>query len=127
MVGYSTDLWKRVAQEIKLDYEFKTVATVPEVIDTLKNLQADVALGAISITAEREAMVDFSYPYYKSGLQILVNAESTKSPFRAFLKLDIFKILGLLIVAIVINAHILCSSSGGKTRSLSIAIIAKAS
>ncbi|MDR3406451.1 MAG: transporter substrate-binding domain-containing protein [Chthoniobacter sp.] len=107
VAGYSIDLWKRVAEEAKLDYEFKPVATVPEALDALKNQHADVALGAISITAEREAVVDFSYPYYKSGLQILVNSESTKSPFRAFLKLDIFKILGLLIVAIVINAHIL--------------------
>src|SRR5258708_2680020 len=105
--GYSIDLWKRVAEEAKLDYEFKTVSTVPEVIDTLKAQHADVGLGALSITAEREAVIDFSYPYYKSGLQILVNTENTKSPFRAFLKLDIFKVLGLLIVAILINAHIL--------------------
>jgi len=107
VAGYSIDLWKRVAEEARLDYEFKSVATVPEVIDTLKAQHADVGLGAISITAEREMVVDFSYPYYKSGLQILVNSESTKSPFRAFLTLDIFKILGLLVVAIVINAHIL--------------------
>ena len=105
--GYSIDLWKRVAEEAKLDYELKTVATVPEVIDALKKQQADVGLGALSITAERETVLDFSYPYYKSGLQILVNAENTKSPFRAFLKLDVFKVLGLLIVAILINAHIL--------------------
>ena len=105
--GYSVDLWKRVAAEAKLNYEFKAVATVPEALDALKSQQADVALGAISITAEREAVVDFSYPFYKSGLQIMVNSESTKSPFRAFLKLDIFKIFGLLIIAIVINAHIL--------------------
>lgn len=106
-VGYSVDLWKRVAEETKLAYEFKTVATVPEVIEALKNQKADVAIGALSITAERETVVDFSHPYYKSGLQILVSSDNAKSPFRAFLKLDVFKILALLIVAILINAHIL--------------------
>ena len=105
--GYSVDLWKRVAEETKLGYEFKTVATVPEVVESLKNRQADVGIGALSITAERETVIDFSHPYYKSGLQILVNTENAKSPFRAFLKLDVFKILGLLIIAILINAHIL--------------------
>lgn len=105
--GYSVDLWKRVAEETKLAYEFKTVATVPEVIEALKNQKADVGIGALSITAERETVVDFSHPYYKSGLQILVNSDNAKSPFRAFLKLDVFKILALLIVAILINAHIL--------------------
>jgi ABC-type amino acid transport substrate-binding protein len=105
--GYSVDLWKRVAEVAKLDYEFKPVNTVPEVLDALKARKADVGFGALSITAEREAVIDFSHPYYKSGLRILVNAASTKSPFRAFLKLDIFKVLGLLLVAIVIHAHIL--------------------
>lgn len=105
--GYSVDLWKRVAEEAKLDFEFKSAATVPEVIDSLKNQKADVGVGALSITAEREAVVDFSYPYYKSGLQILVNSANTKSPFRAFLTVDIFKVLGLLLIAILVNAHIL--------------------
>lgn len=107
MVGYSIDLWKRVADEAKLDYEFKTISSVPGVIDSLRSENADVGLGALSITAERQTVIDFSYPYYKSGLRILVNAETKKSPFRAFLKVDVFKILGLLIVAIVVHAHIL--------------------
>ena len=114
LAGYSVDLWKRVAAEAHLDYEFQTVATVPEVLDALKANHADAGLGALSITAEREAAVDFGHPYYKSGLQILVSAENTKSAFRAFLKLDVFKILGLLLVAIAINAHILWFSERGK-------------
>ncbi len=112
--GYSIDLWKRVAEEMKVAYDFKTVATVPEVLDALKSRQADVGLGALSITAEREAIVDFSYPYYKSGLRILVSSDNTRSPFRAFLKLDVFKIIGLLLIAIVINAHILWFSERRK-------------
>ena len=114
LAGYSVDLWKSVAAEAHLDCEFQTVATVPEVLDALKAKHADAGLGALSITAEREAAIDFSHPYYKSGLQILVSAESTKSAFRAFLKLDVFKILGLLLVAIAINAHILWFSERGK-------------
>lgn len=105
--GFSIDLWKRVAAETRLDFEFKSVPTVPALIDTLKARQADVGVGAISITADRETVVDFSHPYYKSGLQILINNTASTSPFRAFLKLNILKILGLLLVAITVNAHIL--------------------
>ncbi len=105
--GFSIDLWKRVAEEARLDYEFKEVASVPAIIDALKGSQADVGCGALSITAERETIIDFSHPFYKSGLQILANGAAGKSPFRAFLKLDVFKILGVLIVAIAVNAHIL--------------------
>ena len=105
--GFSIDLWKRVAEEARLDYEFKEVASVPAIIDALKANQADAGCGAISITAERETVIDFSHPFYKSGLQILTSGAAGKSPFRAFLKLDVFTILGVLLVAIAVNAHIL--------------------
>jgi ABC-type amino acid transport substrate-binding protein len=105
--GYSIDLWKRVAEESHLSFDFKTVATVPDLISGLKNNQADVGVGALSITAERETVVDFTHPFYKSGLQILVNASGSGSPFRAFLRLDVFKILGILFFAIILNSHIL--------------------
>ncbi len=105
--GYSIDLWKRVAEESHLTFDLKPVATVPALIDGLKAGQADVGVGALSITAERETLVDFTHPFYKSGLQILVNAGSAPSPFRAFLRLDVFKILGILLIAILINSHIL--------------------
>ena len=60
-------------------------ATVPELIDALKAGGADVGLGALSITAEREAVMDFSHPYYKSGLQILVSGRTNLyiAPLRA--------------------------------------------
>src|SRR5258708_23286207 len=63
--GFSIDLWKRVAEETRLDFEFKQVGTVPQLIDELKANQADVGGVALSITAEREAIVDFSHPFYK--------------------------------------------------------------
>lgn len=112
--GFSIDLWKRVALEAQLNYEFKEVPTVPALIDALKANQADIGCGALSITAERESVIDFSHPFYKSGLQILVNNANASSPFRAFLKLDIFKIIGLLLCAIFINAHILWFFERGK-------------
>src|SRR5258708_39617117 len=51
--GYSIDLWKRVAEEAKLDYEFKTASTVPEAVDILNDQHAEGGLGALSIAPER--------------------------------------------------------------------------
>lgn len=112
--GYSIDLWRRVAEESHLAFDFKQVTAVPEIIGSLKANQADVGVGALSVTAEREKVVDFSHPFFKSGLQILVNATAQKSAFRAFLNLDVLKILGILLVAIIINAHILWLSERRK-------------
>ncbi len=74
-MGYSIDLWERVAREANLPYELHWAKKVGDLIDALKNKTADVGIAAISITSEREAVIDFTASYYESGLGILVNAQ----------------------------------------------------
>jgi polar amino acid transport system substrate-binding protein len=69
--GFSIDLWNAVAQRLSLDYEWVEVKNVQEQLDAVQTGQADVAITGISMTAEREKLVDFSHPYFDSGLQIL--------------------------------------------------------
>ena len=73
-LGFSIDLWDRVAKKIGVEYEIHWVKTVGDLIEKLKTNQADIGVAAISITAEREAVVDFSTPFYESGLAVLVKA-----------------------------------------------------
>jgi polar amino acid transport system substrate-binding protein len=75
-VGYAAELWDQLAREMKLDYEVQVVGTAQEMIDALKNKTADVGVGAISVTSKREAIIDFSQPFYESGLQVLVAGAS---------------------------------------------------
>src|SRR4051795_69224 len=63
LVGFSIDLWEAVAKEAGFQFEMRSVETVPQMLDALKTKQADVAIAAISITAERHATMDFSQPY----------------------------------------------------------------
>lgn len=109
-VGYAIDLWKRVASDAGITYEFKMVKTVPEVVEALKEKTADAGVGALSVTAEREAIIDFSHPIYDSGLQVLAAVEQESSLITAFSRAfssDVLKVIGLLIGALVINGHIL--------------------
>ncbi|HSI61829.1 MAG TPA: transporter substrate-binding domain-containing protein, partial [Candidatus Saccharimonadia bacterium] len=71
-VGYAMELWDQVAREAGLEYEVKTVATAQEMIDALQNKTADAGVGALSVTSKREEIIDFSQPFYESGLQVLV-------------------------------------------------------
>jgi polar amino acid transport system substrate-binding protein len=108
--GYSVELWKRVAQEAKLEFEFKTAKTASEAIESVGKRQADVAIGALSVTAARARMVDFSYPFYSSGLQILAQTKGDNSTFAAFSglwKAETLKVIGVLILALLVNSHIL--------------------
>lgn len=69
--GYSVELWKAAAEQAGLRYTVTKVDTVPEALAALKEGRADVAVGALSITEERERQFDFTHPFYESGLQIL--------------------------------------------------------
>jgi polar amino acid transport system substrate-binding protein len=73
-LGFSIDLWDRVAQKMGVKYEIHWVKSVSDLIQALDSKQADIGVAAISITAEREAKVDFSTPFYESGLGVLVKA-----------------------------------------------------
>src|SRR5438477_9317955 len=77
--GFSIDLWEAVAREANFQFDMQNLESVPQMLDTLKTKQADVAIAAISITAERHAMMDFSQPYFDSGLQILVAANAPRT------------------------------------------------
>ena len=67
----------------------------------MRSGRTDAALGAISITAEREAAFDFSFPMYDSGLQILTRPE-TPSVWAQLLELFSTTVLYLLLVLIVL-------------------------
>ena len=74
--GFSIDLWKLIAQERNWKFEFELSPTLTSLLEGMENGRADVAIAAVSITAERETVVDFSHPFFRSGLQILVPGQS---------------------------------------------------
>jgi ABC-type amino acid transport substrate-binding protein len=108
--GYSIDLWRRIAQDENLAFDFELVPTVPEAVTKLQAGQADVAVGAFSITAEREKVLDFTHAIYNSGLKILVPESGDSSgfaTFRGLFKADTFKVIGVLLLALLANSHVL--------------------
>ncbi len=111
LTGYSIDLWTEVARNAGwTDYEFKRVSSVPEMISALQSGQADVAVGALSITADRSKIIDFSHPFYDSGLDIMVKGGSAPGPLDLFERLFTPALLltfGGIMIALVIVSHIL--------------------
>ena len=70
--GFSVELWDRIAQRIGVRSEYTVYATLPELLESVRGGRQGLAIAAISITAQREAMFDFSHPMYDSGLSIMV-------------------------------------------------------
>ena len=66
--GASVDLWRRVAEEMHWRYQFTLVSRMDAILAGLEQDRFDAAIGAITVTAERLARVDFSYPAHRSGV-----------------------------------------------------------
>ena len=107
LTGFSIDLWKEIALLAELSFEFIEVETVADQLDSIAGGQADIAIAAISMTPEREERFDFSYPYYRSGLQIMVINEprSTLTLLLAFIVSPAFLTTSaaLLLILIVVG------------------------
>lgn len=69
--GISIQLWKHVAAELGWNYEFIEMP-LTELLQSVEREQLDAVVGALTITAEREKKVDFSHPFFMTGLSIAV-------------------------------------------------------
>jgi hypothetical protein len=76
MSGASVDLWRRVAGEMEWHYQLIPISDMEEILSGLEQGRFDAAIGAITITPERAARVDFSYPAHRSGVAIAVKKET---------------------------------------------------
>lgn len=76
--GFSIELWKQVAERAGWSTEFLVTDDVRGQLAAVRDGRAEVALGAVSLTAEREKSFDFSQPTLDAGLQILVPVADTR-------------------------------------------------
>ena len=72
--GISVDLWRRVADQLHLRYRFVEAPDVQSLIDGVAAGKFDVAVAALTVTAGRERILDFTQPFYATGLGIAVPA-----------------------------------------------------
>ena len=111
LIGFSVDLWNEIAGRLNLTYEWVEVASVTEQLEAVQTGTADVAIAGISMTAEREQLVDFSHPYFNAGLQILISTknDSMLSSTRRFLATfapALLTYLGIAILIALVLAHL---------------------
>ena len=71
MVGFDMSVIREVADRAGFEIDLNTM-DFNGIIPALQSGNVDIAIAGITITAEREEIVDFSDPYYDSGLRLLV-------------------------------------------------------
>jgi len=104
--GISIDLWHKIAKDLNIAYKFQEM-DLRGLLDEVANGSLDAAVSALTVTTEREKLLDFSHPYYVTGLGIAV-ASTSKSPWLAVLK----RFFSLKFLAIVVSLTVLLLALG---------------
>lgn len=110
--GFSIELWEEIAKRLKLQSTYQANANVAELLKSVQNRKADVGVAGISITSEREQVLDFSQPIIEGGLQILVRDNSAgngqiPSLFAVLFSKQVLQLLGVMSLVTLIPAHII--------------------
>ena len=82
--GISIDLMEAIAKKLDVDIEFAEY-TLSELITGVEKGKLDASIAAISITPEREQVIDFTHQYFGSGLAI-VTPERYQPGWKSMLK-----------------------------------------
>jgi len=111
--GFSAELWQEISDRLHWQSAYQVAPDVHAQLDAVAHGEADVGVGAISITAERNAQFDFSQPILNAGLQIMVRSERAGAETTALDSLlhllfapAVLVWLGIAVLLTIIPAHI---------------------
>ncbi|HTI17491.1 MAG TPA: transporter substrate-binding domain-containing protein [Trinickia sp.] len=107
--GFSIDLWNEVARRMHVQFAWRSVPTQSDLLRAVQEGDADVAIAAITMTPGREQIVDFSLPYFDSGLQIMVRARDEGAFFATFRSIPwraIGQLLGVAAILVFLLANL---------------------
>lgn len=74
--GFDIDLIYAIAEEAGFEIDLETT-NFDGIIPGLQTGQFDIAIAGIGITEERKQVINYSDPYFESGLQIAVHKDNT--------------------------------------------------
>ena len=102
--GIGIDLWRQIAAELGLKFELREL-DLKSLLGGVANGSLDVAVAALTITSERENVLDFTHPFYTTGLGIAV-ASKGRSPWvtvlKGFMSLAFLKIVATLVLLLLV-------------------------
>lgn len=105
--GISHELWRQIADSLGVRYELVEMP-LEALLDSVAAGGLDAAVGAVTITPEREERLDFSQPFQVSGLAIAVHSQASTGwgrVLRRFVSRPfLLLVLGLLVVQLLVGA-----------------------
>lgn len=112
--GFDVELAELIAARLGMDTEFYAADTVAKQIDDVQRGVADIGLGGVAITEDRESEVDFSLPVLLTGLTILVPNDAEQGLWGSIthfvstlLASDLPWLIAVVGVAVLVAAHMI--------------------
>lgn len=102
--GISIELWSAVAERLGLEYEFREMP-LEQLVTGLSSGQHDVSVAALTVTPDREAVMDFTHSFYPSGLGIAVPSSGgggLLAPLRGLISTRFLQAVGTLSILILL-------------------------
>ena len=108
--GVVIDIWNEIAGRIGVATDFVLEPTFVRLLEVLPAGQADVSLGPLAITAEREQMLDFTHAIFNSGMRIAVRNRDNSgflTAVKSFLSWQLLELLGCVMALAFFTGNVL--------------------
>jgi ABC-type amino acid transport substrate-binding protein len=76
----------------------------------------DVGIAGITITKDREQVLDFSYPMFSAGLEVMTTSRGSSSSWTSFLTAGLGRYLLALLTALIIAGHLVWLATRRRTQ-----------
>jgi ABC-type amino acid transport substrate-binding protein len=107
--GLSVELWEEVAEGLGREFTWVEMP-LEETLDALAEGSVDVAVAALTLTADRERRIDFSHAYFVSGLSLAHVADGGSAwllTLRGFFSPEFLGIVGTLALVLLAAGFLL--------------------
>ncbi len=103
--GFSIELLREIANRLDWELVIHRKDAFADMLTGVREAEVDLAAANISITAAREAEMDFSQPVFESGLQILVHVDDVSEPslMHALMSWDLALAIGLAFLLLMVG------------------------
>ncbi len=78
LTGFSVELWNHISDKLGVKTTWDVKPNVKALVADVQSGKAPIGIAAISITAKREQVIDFSQPMFDSGLQIMTKGQAAQ-------------------------------------------------
>jgi len=109
--GFSIDLWNQIARRNSWQTSYVWHDTLPPLLKDVQTSTVDVGIAGITITKDREQVLDFSYPMFSAGLEVMTTRRGSSanwtSELTSFVTAGVGRYLLALLVGLIVAGHLI--------------------